>query len=53
MAAYNTLVKVRNQTLNGTWYLEIRGLQSVPIDLGLDENGYARVSINIVGIKRP
>jgi L-asparaginase/Glu-tRNA(Gln) amidotransferase subunit D len=51
-AAYDALVKVRNTTLNGTWYVEIRGLQKF-IDLGLDENGHVRVAFNVLATKRP
>jgi len=52
VAAYNALVKVSNQTLNGTWYLDIRGMQKF-IDLGPDENNYARIAFNVIGTKRP
>jgi hypothetical protein len=51
-AAYNSLVKVRNQTLNGTWYVDIRGLQKF-IDLGLDENSDVSVAFNVLATKRP
>ena len=51
-AAYDSLVKVRNQMLNGTWYVEIRGLQKF-IDLGLDENSNVRVAFNVLATKRP
>jgi hypothetical protein len=50
--AYNALVKVRNQRINGTWYVEIRGLQKF-IDLGLDENSHVRIAFNVLGNKRP
>jgi hypothetical protein len=51
-AAYDSLVRVRNTTLNGTWYVEIRGLQKF-IDLGLDENANVRVAFNVLATKRP
>src|SRR6187455_2280813 len=41
--AYNALVKVSNQMLNGTWYIDIQGLQKF-IDLGLDENSQVRIA---------
>jgi Bacteriophage minor capsid protein len=50
--AYDALAGVRNVTLNGTWYLEISPMQE-PIDMGLDENGRARVAFNIEVVKRP
>jgi hypothetical protein len=50
--AYDALVKVRNQDLNGTWYVEIRGLQKF-IDIGLDENANVRIAFNVLGTKRP
>jgi hypothetical protein len=50
--AYNAIVKVSNQMLNGTWYVEIRGLQKF-IDLGLDENSHVRIAFNVIGTKRP
>lgn len=51
-AAYDALTKVRNQMLNGTWYVSIRGLQKF-IDMGLDENGHVRLAFNVLGTKRP
>lgn len=51
-AAYNALVKVRNETVNGTWYIEIRGLQRI-IDIGLDENNHIRLAFNVLASKRP
>ena len=50
--AYNALVKVSNQMLNGTWYLDIQGLQKF-IDLGLDENSHVRIAFNVLATKRP
>jgi hypothetical protein len=50
--AYNALVKVSNQMLNGTWYLGIQGLQKF-IDLGLDENSQVRIAFNVLATKRP
>jgi hypothetical protein len=50
--AYNALVKVSNQSLNGTWYLDIQGLQKF-IDLGLDENSQVRIAFNVLATKRP
>jgi len=50
--AYNAFVKVRNQTINGTWYLWMRPQQEF-IDLGLDETGRARVAFNVFACKRP
>jgi len=50
--AYNALVQVSNQQLNGTWYLDIQGLQKF-IDLGLDENSQVRIAFNVLATKRP
>jgi hypothetical protein len=58
-AAYNSLVKVRNQFVGsgylsptGTWYRKIRPLQE-PFDMGLDADGRPRVTFNVIGDKRP
>ena len=50
--AYDALGGVRNTTISGVWYREISPVQE-PFDLGLDENGRARVVFNVYGIKRP
>lgn len=50
--AYQTLRNVRNREILGTWYLWIREMQP-PFDLGLDENGRARVAFNVMCMKRP
>lgn len=50
-AAYNALVGIRNQTINGTTYLWIRPVQE-PFDLGIDETGRrSRFVFNIQVLK--
>lgn len=59
-AAYNSLVKTRNQYIGsgilnstGTWYRKIRPLQEPSDVLGLDADGRARCSFNVLSEKRP
>lgn len=59
-AAYNSLVKTRNQYIGsgilnatGTWYRKIRPLQEPSDVLGLDAQGRARCSFNVLAEKRP
>lgn len=49
--AYDAFAGVRNELLSGTWYLEISPIQEL-MDMGLDENGRARVAFNIGVVKR-
>lgn len=51
-AAYNALRVIQNQTIGSTWYLSIRPRQE-PFDLGVDDNGRARVAFNVLGHNRP
>lgn len=50
---YTFVGKVQNQTVNGTWYVSIRPMQSQFTDLLPDEIGRARVAFNVLGNKRP
>lgn len=52
VVAYNALNLIKNQEINGKWYVEIRPNASF-IDLSEDENGRARVAFNVLGWKRP
>lgn len=51
-AVYDSLVKVRNMTLSGTWYREINPDQE-PFDFPLDGSQRPRRGFNISTIKRP
>ena len=52
-AAYKVLVKVRNETVNSTWYREIRAMQP-PSDIGLDDTqNRVQVAFNVMGFKQP
>lgn len=55
-AAYDALVKVRNQFVNSTWYREINPLQE-PFELGggglVDAAGQLRIVFNVNGNRRP
>lgn len=54
MLFYNAITVVKNQTINGVWYVEIRPLQTGFIDLPPEEGtGRARVAFNVLGFKRP
>lgn len=51
---YNAITLVQNQLINGTWYVDIRPLQSDFIDLNPEEGtGRARVAFNVLGDRRP
>lgn len=52
-AAFDSLVSVRNEFINSTWYQEIEPLQSEFIDLGVDEKKQNRLVFNVLGNKRP
>lgn len=52
-AAYNSLVKIRNQVILGVAYREVRPLQEPNDLLGLDAQGRATVVFNVIGDKRP
>lgn len=47
-AAYQSLVKVRNQFINSGWYREIRPLQE-PFEVPSDDRTQTRVAFNVVG----
>lgn len=51
-AARNAYYPVRNQTINGTWYMWIKVLQE-PFALGIDDRGQTRVAFNLLGKKKP
>lgn len=52
-AAWAALVKVRNQTISGTWHRSLMALQE-PFDSGLDPTtGQVMVRFNVLGDKRP
>jgi hypothetical protein len=50
-AAYLALVGVRNQHVNGCWYLEIDAMQE-PFDLGVNVNGCAQIAFNCRALSR-
>ena len=50
--AYDALVGVRNEFINGVYYRELNPTQE-PFDVGLDGQGRAYVAFNITGVKRP
>lgn len=50
--AYDAVMAIENENVNGTWYVEIRPIQKF-IDLLPDESGRARVAFNVLGFKRP
>ena len=52
-AAFDSLVKVRNQFIGSTWYQEITPDQSDFIDLGVDDRKQVRLTFNVTGNKRP
>lgn len=52
-AAFDSVVSVRNEFINSTWYQEITPLQSEFIDLGVDEKKQNRLVFNVIGNKRP
>jgi hypothetical protein len=56
-AAYDSLVKIRNQTIDtsesSAWYRRINVLQEPNDTLGLDNTGRVRYSFNISADKRP
>lgn len=50
VAAYNAVLDIENELVNGVKYLYIRPLQE-PFDLGPDDAGRARVAFNVLGYK--
>jgi hypothetical protein len=51
-AAYDALVGVRNEAINGVYYREINPVQE-PFDLGLDVRGRACSAFNVSCVRRP
>lgn len=51
-AAYDACDLVKNEELDGVYYVDCRPLQE-PFGLGLDGNQRARVAFNVIGDKRP
>lgn len=51
--AYDALIRVRNQSLSGTYYRELIMLQEPADALGVDALSRAQFSFNISSIKRP
>jgi hypothetical protein len=50
---HDELILVRNRTIGGVWYRQIRVLQ-LPFGIGRDATGgRARVAFNVVGDKKP
>src|SRR5262245_8015051 len=49
---YNLIFSVRNQFINGYWYLDIL-IQQQPFDGGIDNQGRTRAIINMIATKRP
>lgn len=47
--AFYSVIQIRNQTVNGSWYRSVRPLQSQPADLGVDDRGQIRFSFNVIG----
>ena len=52
IAARNALYKIRNTTINGTWYQSVRLLGDL-LDSGVDDRQQSRVSFNVMGTLRP
>ncbi len=48
--ALDVICAVRNQTVNGTWYLSIRPMQEIG-DRGLDQLSRAMVGVNVIAEK--
>lgn len=52
-AAFNAVMEVINQTVNGTFYLNIKPMQE-PVDSGLDDtNKRTQFVFNVIAMKRP
>jgi minor capsid protein len=51
-AIYNLIYPIRNRMVNGTWWREVRMLQSEPMDIGLDADNRPRLSFNFECTKR-
>lgn len=52
-AAFDAVVSIVNEDVNGTWYLWIRPVQAKPYDIGLDLKDRLRYAFNVLGYKRP
>jgi hypothetical protein len=50
--AYRALGGISNRTIQGTWYVRVRALQS-PFSLGPDANGRHRIAFNVEVTKAP
>lgn len=52
-AGLTALMKKRNVLVQGVWWLSVTPLQVEPIDLGVDEDGWQHLSLNLVVTRRP
>lgn len=48
MASLAALYPIRNQLVAGVWWMSVKALQALPIDLGVDDDGRISMSLNFV-----
>ena len=52
LALYRLIAAVRNATINGTFYLDMRPTQSKPFDGGIDNVGKAQSKFNVLAMRQ-